>query len=116
MEYSVSLYYDAEVSDIQILDLCRGDDDFRKVYIANDSHRKLVIKHLSNTFSSMHRITGWFQLMDSYRKVGLYCPSVMPNRDGELIHCDTVDGRDYYIYAEEYSIYETMLLGKRFGV
>lgn len=58
MEYPISLYYDTEVSDVKTLDLCRGDDDFRKIYIADDGHRKLVIKYLSNTFSDKHRIEG----------------------------------------------------------
>lgn len=107
MEYPVSLYYDSEVSDVKTLDLCRGDDDYRKLHIVDDGHRKLVIKYLSNTFSDRRRIEGWFKLMDEYRKIGLYCPAVVPNRNGELLHCDTVDGRDYYTYAEEYSVYET---------
>ena len=45
--------------------------------------------------------------MEEYRKIRLYCPSVVPNLNGELLHCDTLDGRDYYTYAEAYSIYET---------
>lgn len=107
MEYPISLYYDTDVVEVKTLDLCHGDDDYRKVYIVDDGHCKLVIKHLSNTFSDRRRIEGWFKLMDAYRKVGLYCPAVVPNRNGELLHCDTVDGRDYYTYAEEYSVYET---------
>lgn len=43
MEYPVSLYFDTEVSDIQTIDLCRGDDDYRKVYIVNDGNRKIVM-------------------------------------------------------------------------
>lgn len=107
MEYPISLYYDTETSDVKTLDLCHGDDDYRKVYIVDDGRHKLVIKHLSNTFSDRRRIEGWFKLMDEYRKIGLYCPAVVPNRNGELLHCDTIDGRDYYTYAEEYSRYET---------
>lgn len=107
MEYPISLYYDTEVTDVKTLDLCRGDDDYRKVHIVDNGHRKLVIKYLSNTFSDKRRIEGWFKLMDEYRKIGLYCPAIVPNCNGELLHCDTVDGRDYYTYAEEYSVYET---------
>ena len=107
MEYPISLYYDTEPSNVKTLDLCRGGDDFRKVHIVDDGQRKLVVKYLSNTFSDKRRIEGWFALMDEYRKTGLYCPSVVPNRYGELIHCDNIDGRDYYSYAEEYSVYET---------
>lgn len=79
----------------------------KKAYILDDGHRKLVIKYLSNNFSDKRRIEDWFKLMDEYRKIGLYCPAVVPNRNRELLHCDTVDGRDYYTYAEEYSIYKT---------
>ena len=50
MEYPIALYYDTDVTITQTLDLCRGDDDYRKVHIVDDGHRKLVIKHLSNTF------------------------------------------------------------------
>lgn len=107
MEYPVSLYYDEDTSNITTLDLSRGDDDYRKVYIVDDGKRKLVIKYLSNTFSDKRRIDGWFKMMEEYRKIGLYCPAIVTNRNGELIHCDNVNGRDYYIYAEEYSIYET---------
>ncbi len=106
MEYPISLYCE-EAADVKTLDLCRGDDDFRKVHIVDDGHRKIVIKYISNTFSDRRRIEGWFRLMEEYRKIGLYCPAVVPNRFGELLHCDTVDGRDYYTYAEAYSVYET---------
>ncbi len=107
MDYPISLYCDTEISDVRTLDLCRGNDDYRKIYFVTDGQRKLVIKQLSNTFSDRRRIEGWFELMDEYRKTGLYCPAVVPNRNGELIHRDTIDGRDYYILAEEYSVYET---------
>ena len=107
MEYPISLYYDTEVSDVTTLDLCRGDDDYRKIYIVDDGQSKLAVKYFSNTFSDRHRIEGWFRLMDEYRKIGLYCPAVVPNLSGELLHCDIADGRNYYTYAEEYSIYET---------
>ena len=103
----LSLYYDTGVSGVTTLDLCRGDDDYRKVYFADDGCRKLVIKHLSNTFSDRRRIGGWFRLMEEYRRLGLYCPAVVPNLMGGLLHCDTRDGRDYYTYAEEYAVYET---------
>ncbi len=107
MEYPISLYCDTEASDVKTLDLCRGDDDYRKIYIVDDGRRKLAIKHFSNNFSDKRKIEGWFRLMEEYRKIGLYIPSVVPNRKGELLHSDNADGRDYYIYAEEYSVYET---------
>lgn len=45
MEYSISLYYDTDVSDVKTLNLCREDDDYRKVHIVDDGHRKLVVKY-----------------------------------------------------------------------
>ncbi len=107
MDFPLSLYFDSEIANVQTLDLCRGEDDYRKIYITDDGQRKLVIKRLSNTFSDRHRIEGWFRLMEEYRKAGIYCPAVIPNRYGETLHCDTADGRDYYTYAEEFAIFET---------
>ena len=107
MEYPLPLYFDTEPSNVEILDLCRGEDDYRKIYIAGDGRRRLVIKSSSNTFGGRRRVEGWFRLMEAYRRLGVYCPAVIPNRNGELLHCDTVDGRTYYTYAEEYAPYET---------
>lgn len=107
MEYPISLYYDTQVTKVQTLDLHHGEDDWRNVYIVEDGKRKLVIKCLSNTFSDRQRIQGWFRLMEEYRKIGIYCPAVVPNRYGELLRCDRIDGRDTYTYAEEYAIYKT---------
>lgn len=107
MDYPISMYYDTDTAEVKTLDLCRGDDDYRKVYIVNDGKRHLVIKHLSNTFSDSRRIRGWFRLMEEYRKIGIYCPAVVKNRFGELLHRETTDGRDYYVYAEEFAAYET---------
>ena len=107
MEYPLTLYFNTEIPDIQVLDLCRGDHDFRKVYIADDGNRKLIIKSMSNAFSDRRRIEGWFRLMDAYRAAGIYCPAVVPALDGERIHCRTENGRDICCYAEEYAAYET---------
>ena len=107
MDYPISLYFNKNVNVIRTLDLSRGNDDYRKVYVVDDGDRKIVIKHLSNTFSDRRRIEGWFSLMDEYRRSGLYCPKIVPNIYGGQLHCDCIDGREYYTYAEEYSIYET---------
>lgn len=107
MEYPLTLYYDVEVKDVEVKDSSHGDDDFRKAYIVNDGKTKIVIKYFSNSFSTETRIMGWFRLMDEYRKFGLYCPAIILNRHGELLHKHTVDGRDYYVYAEEFSPFQT---------
>ena len=107
MEFPLTLYYDAEVTDVEIKDSSHGESDFRKAYIVDDGTSKMVIKYFSNSFSDQKRMMGWFRLMDEYRKIGLYCPAIIPNRHGELCYRHTVDGRDYYVYAEEFSIYQT---------
>lgn len=107
MEFPLTLYFDNELTNIEIKDSSHGDSDFRKAYIVDDGISKIVIKYFSNSFSDERRILGWFRLMDEYRKIGLYCPAIIPNRYGENLHRHTVDGRDYYIYAEEFSPFQT---------
>lgn len=106
MDYPLSLYFHTEPADVKVLDLCRGEDDYRKVYIAGDKERKLVIKHVSNTFSDANRIQGWLALTEEYRKIGLYCPATVPNLHGETVHGHTENGRAYVTYAEEFSKYQ----------
>lgn len=107
MKFPLTLYYDTEMIDIEVKDSSRGDSDFRKAYIVNDGESKIVIKYFSNSFSNQNRILGWFQLMEEYRKIGLYCPNIIPNRYGERLYKHTIDGRDYYIYAEEFAAFNT---------
>ncbi len=106
MDYPLSLYFHTEPAEVKVLDLCRGEDDYRKVYIADDGTQKLVIKHVSNTFSDAARIQGWLALTEEYRKIGLYCPAAVPNLHGETVHEHTEGGRAYVVYAEEFSKYQ----------
>ena len=106
MDYPLSLYFDTEPVNVKVLDLCRGDDDYRKVYIVEEENRKIVVKHVSNTFSDFTRIQGWLALTDEYRRIGLYCPCTVPNLHGNILHQNTENGRTYITYAEEYSKYE----------
>lgn len=108
MDYPLSLYFKSEPTDVKILDLCRGEDDFRKIYIVSDGDRRIVIKHMSNTFSDERRINGWFMLMEVYRSVGVYVPEIVTNLSGGVIASAEIDGRKYYTFAEEYSKYETV--------
>lgn len=101
------LYYDTEPAVLERLDLCRGDDDFRCVYITDDGKAKLAIKHTSNTFTDAERVRCWARLMDEYNKLGIYCPRIVTNKHGERIYEYTEDGREYLVYAEEFSKYDT---------
>lgn len=102
-----SLYYAAEPQVLKTLDLCRGDSDFRKVYITSDNQKKLVIKHTSNSFTDGKRICAWARLIDEYNKIDIYCPHIVPNRMGKLFYKYEDNGHDYYIYAEEFAKYQT---------
>lgn len=106
IDFPINLYCE-NVEEMKTLDLCRGDSDFRKVYIVDDGKQKIVVKHMSNTFTDRDRIEGWIRLMTVYRSLGIYCPSAVPTLRGELIYSYRENNRDYYIYAEEYAKYDT---------
>lgn len=107
MDFPIDLYYQIEPTNINILDRCRGEDDFRKVYLTDDGSRKLAIKHTSNSFTNEKYINGWFRLAKAYNELGIYCPSPINNKNGELIHHYQENNRSYYVYAEELAKYPT---------
>lgn len=106
--FPINLYCTTTPSHIETIDLCRGDHDFRKVYIVSDGQYKIVIKHCSNEFTNSEKINGWFQLATSYNKLGIYCPSCIPTLSGAFVYHYTENHRDYYVYAEEYAAFNTV--------
>jgi type I restriction enzyme R subunit len=106
-EEIIALFYENGAEILQELDLCRGEKDFRKVYIVDDKTKKLVIKHTSNSFSDGDCIRGWAELADKYNSLGIYCPATVRNRNGELYSEYTDNGRKYYVYAEEFAKFPT---------
>jgi len=107
MDFPINRYFSVEPKEIKTLDLCRGNDDFRKVYIVSDVEKKIVIKHSCNTFTDENRIGGWMKLMEIYREIGIYCPRVVPALDGRSVCSEIIDGRVHYAFAEEFAAYET---------
>lgn len=107
MDFPINRYFLKEPKEQQTLDLCRGDDDFRKVYIVSDDEKKIVIKHSCNTFTDEKRIGGWMKLMEAYRELGIYCPRIVPALDGRSVCCAEFDGKLHYAFAEEFAVYET---------
>ena len=106
--FPINLYCTNIPDHIETIDLCRGDHDFRKVYIISDGQQRLVIKHCSNTFTNIEKITGWFHLASAYNELGIYCPTLIPTLSGDSIFHYTENHRDYYVYAEEYAKFKTV--------
>lgn len=102
-----ALYFDTEPMIIKKLELTRGDDDFREVYIVEDGCKKLVIKHVSNTFTDGNRINACARLIEEYNRLGIYSPHYVKSKNGRFDEKYTSDKRDYYIWAEEFAQYET---------
>ena len=106
-EEIIALFYENGAEILRELDLCRGEKDFRKVYIVDDKTKKLVIKHTSNSFSNGDCIRGWAELAEKYNSLGIYCPATVRNKNGELYSEYTDNGRKYYVYAEEFAKFPT---------
>lgn len=107
LSFPIDLYCKTPPRNVETLDLVRGEDDFRKVFIVDTDTGKFVIKHTSNSFTSRDRIEGWQKLAAAYRSLGIYCPSPLPDLNGNFVYHYEENGRDYYVYAEEFAKYET---------
>lgn len=107
-DFPVNLYCINIPERIETLDLCRGDYDFRKVYIVSDGQKQFVIKHCSNEFTDLDKIKGWFRLAAAYNEMGIYSPACLPTLSGSFIYHYTENHRDYYVYAEEYAQFSTV--------
>ncbi len=102
-----SRYFDTPPRIIKHLNLTRGEDDFREVFIVEGDGRKLVIKHTANAFTDGPVLEATAALMESYNSLGIYCPRMVLDREGHLYHHYVENGRNIYIYAEECAPYQT---------
>lgn len=76
-----------------------GDNDYRMIYIIELANKdKLAVKVNKNSFTTPERVKGWAELTRHYNKLGIYCPKIVPNINGE--YCAEVNG--YLVFAEEY--------------
>lgn len=104
----LGLYCTKHPDNVRIIDSSHGDDDIRRTYIADNGMKKLVIHETMNAFTDENRIAAWARLQVEYNRLSIYCPLIVPNLRGELSHIFTLNGRIHYVYAEEFSPYDTV--------
>lgn len=86
--------------------------DFREVIFAEfASGKKLVIKVAENAFTNSKSIKMWQQCIEEYIQLGYYCPRILASISNDF---PTVlyKGHKCIVYAEEYSVYESVVNSK----
>ena len=92
--------YGEDVEQLAVQDTSRGEADQRRMITARcPDGRMLAVKAAKNSFTTPQRVQAWAALMEQYNRLGIYCPRMVPNRQGEL--CAWVDG--FLVFAEEYA-------------
>lgn len=103
IEKIFALYGDGESKQLNFINNSRGDDDLRHTYIVKyPGGLKIAVKVSNNSFTTPDRINGWAQLCGHYDNLGIYCPQIMQNKEGN--YYTEVDG--YIVYAEEFMKYK----------
>lgn len=97
--------YGVEPVSMEIINTSHGESDFREVLIATlASGERLVCKLADNDFTDPERIRMWQRTVEEYRRLGCYCPAILPDRTGGFPIVSYKDRR-CVVYAEEYSRY-----------
>ncbi|AUS96227.1 hypothetical protein CDQ84_11910 [Clostridium thermosuccinogenes] len=98
-----SLYGSESPKQIALHNSSRGENDIRMTYIVEFPNMdKLAVKVTKNSFTTPERVKGWAELIEHYNNLGIYCPKIVRNKNGE--YCSNIDG--YLVFAEEYMKYK----------
>lgn len=98
------LYSNEKVKIIATYNSSRGKDDIRITYIAElPDCTRYAIKVTSNSFTTHERVKGWAELIEHYNNLGIYCPKILLNLNGEY----SADLEGNLVYAEEFKKYST---------
>lgn len=109
MEYSevIKLYGTNYNEHFSVKNTSHGNLDERlNLFVEFDNSYKLAIKVCSNPFTSKERIIGWKSLMEEYLQLGIYCPQIIKNVNGNISKTILGDGKEFIIYAEEFKKYK----------
>lgn len=101
------LFYDSVPVSFETINSSRGDTDFRETVIAVfGTGEKSVVKLADNDFTNPEKIKMWKRTVSEYRRLGYYCPEIMPDKTGNYpsVH---YKGHRCVAYAEEYSPYRS---------
>lgn len=83
-------------------DTSHSDEDIRLNYILDDRY---VLKVNSVGAMWEQRLRQISRLIARYRAIGVYCPALIPTKEGTFSCRWEKDGREYICYVEEYAIY-----------
>ena len=101
------LFFDELPCQYTVINTSHGDADFRETLIAQwPSGEKCVIKLSDNDFTFPEKIAAWKRCACEYRKMGYYCPRILPSKHGDFPRV-AYKGHTCVVYAEEFSQYKT---------
>ena len=86
----------------KVHDTSRGENDRRFNYILDDRY---VLKVNSAHVMSEDRLKEISRLIGRYCDIGVYCPAIIPAKNGALSVSFEKDGAEYACYVEEFARY-----------
>ena len=99
------LFFDELPYQYEIINTSRGDADFREAIVAQwNSGEKYVIKLSDNDFTFPEKISIWKRCVEEYRKLGYYCPMILPSKQGDFPRVKYKE-HNCVVYAEEFCKY-----------
>ncbi len=104
-EQAVSLFSAESIAELSVRNTSREGGDFREaIFVRFTSGNRLVIKLAQNAFTDPERIGMWRRCAGEYRRLGFYCPEILPALSGEFPAL-LYKGHSCFAYAEEFARY-----------
>lgn len=101
---NICKHYGVEVELIgDVIDSSHEEADIRYNYVIN---KEYVLKmNTSNAISEVY-LQGVKRLVARYRDISVWCPDLIPNKNGDLLTIIEHGGRVYNCYIEEFASYD----------
>lgn len=104
------LFFDGEPTSFEAANTSRGNEDFREAVTVNcGSGLKYMIKLDDNDFTFPEKIDMWRKTAEEYRRLGYYCPRILPDREGNYPMVSYKGRRcvAYMDYPSGYRLFDT---------
>ena len=102
IDKAYELYSYSKVISIKKIDTSHSENDKRYVFITYyEDKTEVAIKIVKNTFTTPERIMGWKTTCEHYNNIGIYCPKIVLNQNGNYYDFIVSNNESFIVYAEE---------------
>lgn len=106
IEDIIALFHITLPLNYKVIEIRNQAKDIRYIVYINYPHKKYVLKMAYNNFTTEKRIEGWVKLIEVYKKLNCYSPSLIKSLNNKYSERIIFKDKPMIVWQEEFALYK----------